>query len=411
MHIKKLVIQGNKEEAISVDKVLLLNAGHSELTMLEELKQLGKYVITSGNLPDSFVHRYADKYVQADYSDKEKILEIARENNVKGVVSCAHDFGIITAAYVTEKLGLPGYDAYETTCLLHQKDRFKKFALENDMAVPMSYSFISEEEALKDTGEIVFPVIVKPVDLTSGMGVALAKDFCDYEIAVKTAFELSRKKAIIVEQYIKGTYHSFSTFLIDKKVVAYFSDNEYSFVNPYGVDTSVGPADEVDEVKEQLIEQSEKTAKLLNLVNGVFHMQYVLDKDKRPYIFDVTRRCSGDLYSEPVEHATGIPWAKWIVMSELGYSDNSFSERGKQQGYCGRHCILAENEGVVRKVKIDEQLEKYVYKDIKWWEPGYIVKNHKSNRLGMLFYEFPTIKERDSIVPNIKKLVTVEMMH
>ncbi len=392
-----------------MEKVLLLNGGHSELTMLEELHHLGKYVITSGNLPNSFVHKYADEYIQADYSDKERILEIAKENHVDGVVSCAHDYGIITAAYVSENLGFAGHDSYDVTCMLHQKDRFKQFAMENELAVPASSNFSSLEEALSACRQLAYPVIVKPVDLTSGAGVTRVDDLDSYEAAVRKAFAVSKRKAIVVEQFVEGTYHSFSTFLVDKKVVAYYSDNEYSYVYSFSIDTSAGPASYVDDVREILIEQAEKIAGLLDLKNGVFHMQYVLDKKKKPYIFDITRRCSGDLYSEPVEHSTGIPWTRWIVMSELGYPSDVFYERGVQNKICGRHCILADTEGKVRSVSINPQLKKYVYKDIQWWEPGMEITNHMSNRLGILFYEFPSVDERDDIVSRIKELVRIEM--
>lgn len=392
---------------IEMEKVLLLNGGHSEMTMITELKKLGKHVITTGNLPNSFVHKLADEYVQADYSDMNRVLEIAKEKQVSGVVSCANDFGIITAAYVSEKLGFKGHDPYDITCMLHQKDRFKEFAIDNKLLVPMSLQFSGENEAISSINEFSFPVIIKPADLTSGMGVTKVHSVEEYIVAVKKAFDISRKKKIIIEQFIEGTYHSFSTFLVNKKVVGFYSDNEYSFVYPYFIDTSAGPANCIDKIQETLIEQAEKVAFLLNLSDGIFHMQYVLDKEKNPYIFDITRRCSGDLYSEPVEYATGIPWTKWIVMSELGFSSESFWERGRQRGYSGRHCIMAETEGIVKDVIIKPQIQQYIYKDLQWWKPGDVIKNHISTRLGILFYDFPTNEVQEAIIPQIKELVKV----
>ena len=37
----------------------------------------------------------------------------------------------------------------------------------------------------------------------------------------------------------------------------------------------------------------------------VFHHQYLL-RDGKPYIIEITRRCSGDLYPVPVQPATGV---------------------------------------------------------------------------------------------------------
>lgn len=392
-----------------MDKVLILNGSHSEITLIRELKKLGKYVITTGNLPDSFVHEYADEYIQADYSDMERISKVAEENNINGIVSCANDFGIITAAYVAEKMGIAGHDSFETTKLLHQKDLFKKFAIANNMQVPYSQEFDSIERAISKKEQIAYPVIIKPVDLTGGKGVSCVDSVGDYEKAVRMAFERSRKKVIVVEQFIEGTYHSFSTFLVNRKVIGYFCDNEYSNVYRFFVDTSAGPADDADRVQEILIEQAELVANKLNLVNGVFHMQYVMDKDKVPYIIDITRRCSGDIYPEPVEHATGLPWSKWIVMSELGYPSDAFTEKGTQTKICGRHCIMAETEGIVEDVIIDERLKKYVYQDLQWWKPGMVISNHQIDKAGILFYEFPSREIMRDMMQNIKELVCVKI--
>ena len=114
-------------------KLLLLNGGHSEITLIEEAHKLGYYVITSGNDSHLIGHRLADENIFEDYSNYEKMLRIAEVNKIDAVVSCANDFGAITASYIAEKMGLPGHDSFETTLLLHQKDGFKKFAKTNQM--------------------------------------------------------------------------------------------------------------------------------------------------------------------------------------------------------------------------------------------------------------------------------------
>ena len=57
----------------------------------------------------------------------------------------------------------------------------------------------------------------------------------------------------------------------------------------------------------------------------------VMDKTGTPYIIDITRRCSGDIYPEPVEHSTGIPWAEWIVRTECGMDCKDFPTGAKQK--------------------------------------------------------------------------------
>lgn len=389
-------------------RVLILNGGHSEIPLITEAKKLGYYVITSGNAPDLIGHAYADEYVYGDYSDHEAMLKIAEDKKITAVCSCANDFGIISAAYISEQMGLQGHDSYETTMLLHQKHKFKEFAREERLRTPLADVFTTVEEALQKKDTYAYPMIVKPVDLTGGKGVAKVENAIEYEKAVKDALARSVQGKIVVEKFLTGSYHSFSTFLVDEKVVAYFSDNEYSFVNSYFVDTSGGPAAGIDRIKHILIEQVEIIAGKLHLVNGVFHLQYVLC-DGEPYMIDITRRCSGDVYPEPVEHATGIPWAKWIVMSECGYAATAFRERGLQTKYCGRHCIMADKNGVVRDVIIDAEIQSNIYKELVWWKPGDCIENYQVDKLGILFLEYESEQEMLDKIARIKELVKVVM--
>ena len=109
-------------------RVLLLNAGHNDERLLRALKKLGCYVITTGNRPELPGHRMADEYIYGDYTDKDAMLSLAKEKHVDAVCPCCNDFGVITAAYVSEKLGFAGQDDYETTLTIHDKSRFKEFA-------------------------------------------------------------------------------------------------------------------------------------------------------------------------------------------------------------------------------------------------------------------------------------------
>ena len=92
-------------------KALLLCASHNDLGLIRALKKLGYYIIVTGNIPGQIGQKYADKYIKADYSDKELILEIAKREKIDAICQCCNDFGVYTAAYVAEKLNLPGYDS------------------------------------------------------------------------------------------------------------------------------------------------------------------------------------------------------------------------------------------------------------------------------------------------------------
>lgn len=128
---------------------LLLCASHNDLGIIRSLKNLGLYVIVTGNMENLPGQKYCDKFIKADYSDKELILKIAKQNKIDYIIQCCNDFGVYTASYVAQKLGLPGYDSYETTLILHNKDKFKQFSKENNILSPISFAFSAEKDAVE----------------------------------------------------------------------------------------------------------------------------------------------------------------------------------------------------------------------------------------------------------------------
>ena len=214
-------------------RLLILNGSFSEITLIEAAHKLGYYVITSGNAPQLIGHQYADEYIGADYSDKDAILQLVKNNHVDRIVSCANDFGVITASYVAEKMGWPGHDTYENAQILHQKDRFKDLVRRLEIPAPLSVPFDDREKAIAYAAEAAYPIIVKATDLTGGKGILRADNFDEAVKAVDNALNRSRKHHLVIEPFLVGVQQSIDTFVINKKVVASVSNDTFSPINPY----------------------------------------------------------------------------------------------------------------------------------------------------------------------------------
>ena len=389
---------------MSEKKLLILNGSHGEIALINAAKSLGFYVITSGNDPSGLGHTYADENIFADYSDFESICKLAETQKIDAVISCSNDFGIITASYVAEKLHLGGHDSFETTCKLHHKDTFRQMVEKYNLHAPRAVTFYSAEKACNV--KMDFPVIVKPIDLTGGKGVTKVSNAAELIPAVDKAFDMTRAGKIVIEPFIEGTAHSFSTFLIGKKVAAYYSDNEYTYKNPFLISSSAGPATGVEKVKNILIGDIEKLAQELNLVDGIFHVQYIL-RDNQPYILEATRRTSGDLYSIPVEYALKINWSKMTVQAESGLPVEKLPQPQNSQLFAGRHCIMGDKNGVVKNVEISDELTENIFDKCLWWKSGFTIENYLKDKLGILFLKFDTESEMLDKINRITELVKV----
>lgn len=378
-------------------RTLLLCASHNDLGLIRGLKKLRHEIVATGNVPGLIGEKYVDKYIQADYSDKDAILKIAVQEEIDTICACCNDFGVYTAAYVAEKLGLPGYDSYETTLLLHEKDKFKRFAKKNGIISPWTESFDSYEEAMHFLFTVSFPVIVKPTDASAGNGIKRIDSIHDAEDAVAEAFKKSRAGRIVVEQFIEGTQHGFCTYLINQKVVAVCSNNEYSILNPYRVEIDTYPADNYNEVEHILVGQIERIAALLQLKDGIFHLQYIMNQHT-PQIIEVMRRVLGNMYSVSGNLLTGMDWDYWEVRARCGLSLSKFPQHIGQEGCYAYKAILSNENGEIEEIQIPEKYNKYLIDKCLLKKAGDKIMNYKSEPAGFLFFMFSSQEEMKRVL-------------
>lgn len=390
-------------------RVLLLCASHNDLGLIRGLKKLGCEILVTGAIPGLIGEKYCDRYICQDYSDKEAILRIAKEEQVDRICACCNDFGVYTAAYVAEKLGLPGYDSYETTCILHNKDKFKRFAKEQGLLSPWTEAFEEEAPAEEFLQHTIYPVIVKPVDASAGNGITRANTFAEAKEAVQTAFAKSREKRIVIEQYLTGTQHGFCTFLVNQKVACCCSNNEYSIQNPYRVEIDTFPADNYDQVADTLISEIEKIAGVLSLKDGIFHLQYIFS-DGKPMIIEVMRRAIGNMYAIPAGMLNGIEWDYWEARALIGESCASFPAPVVQEGCFAYKAVLADQNGVIRGITIPKEYERYLVDQCMLKTVGDEIKNHFSEPVGLLFFMFRDREEMERVLIREYRndLVTIE---
>lgn len=375
-------------------KAMMLCTSHNDLGLVLSLKKLGYEIIALGNVSNQPGQKYADRYIPVDYSDKEAVLQLARKEKIDAICQCCNDWGVYTAAYVADKLGLPGYDSYEKTLLLHNKDRFKRFAKEHHIFSPVSEIFDSVEDAL-GYGGVEYPLIIKPSDASAGNGISKAGCQAEYGDAVKNAFQNSRNGKIVVEPYINGTQHGFCTFLKNSKVIAYVSNNEYSIMNPYRVEIDTFPADH--DASAVLIAEIERIADILGLKDGIFHLQYILSEGK-PYIIEVMRRVLGNMYSVPAGMVSNFNWDYWETRARCGLPCGGIPEYARQEGYYAYKTILAAENGIIESIRIPDKYEKYIIKKFLVKGTGDEIIKHDSQPIGFLFMNFSSQEEMRKVL-------------
>ena len=386
-------------------KLLLVGGSHADIPMILAAKELGYYIITSGNRPDTIGHKHSDEYQNVDFSDKEAVYELAKKLEVEAICSSCNDFSALSVAYAAEKLGLPGHDKYEISEIIHHKDKYREFAIKNGIDTPLAKGFDNEEEAVNNISDMRLPLIVKPVDMTGGKGISVIRDIKEVREAINKAFYVSKAKRVVVEEFIEGTRHGFSAFLYKGKIAFYFTDNEHYYINQYMVSGASSPSSVLKSAEEKLCKDSEIIAELLGLVDGIFHVQFIL-RDRKPIIIEICRRPPGDLYVKLVKYATGVDYPSYIVKAEAGIDcgDLRYEE---PKGYYLRHCIMSDREGIIKDVVYDESIKENIIEDMVFWKKGDILKNKMTDKLAIVFLKFDNENEYKDKVEKINELIRI----
>lgn len=110
---------------------MLLGGIRYLLPVIEAAHKLDYHVITADYIPDNIAHRFSDEYVNVSIVDKEAVLRVAQAKQIDGIMSFGVDPGVVSAAYVQDKMGLPSCGPYESVEILQNKDKFRTFLTEH----------------------------------------------------------------------------------------------------------------------------------------------------------------------------------------------------------------------------------------------------------------------------------------
>ena len=98
---------------------MILGGNYVQAMATQVAKNLGYYVISTDLHEDNPGHRIADEYCKVDIINKDAVLKEAKRLRIDGIVPFCSDVLAPIAAYVQEKMGLPG-NPYDVVHTLHK---------------------------------------------------------------------------------------------------------------------------------------------------------------------------------------------------------------------------------------------------------------------------------------------------
>jgi len=382
-----------------MEKILILGGSHRDIPLIKASQELGYFVITLGDRDYYLGHNYSDKAYRINFNDLKAVKEIIKKEQVSYLLPGSGEESYLNTVKLSSELGIGNFDKVEIAQLLHNKWKFKSFCLKNDISTPNGIFYNKKE----DLEGLNFPIVVKPTNLSGGRGVEIVNS---KEQLIKSLNEAKKvSDEIFLEEFIDGKLIAYSIFLRNQKIEYGFVGEDITYLNKYLI-TSAFPYKVEDKILEKMKYDIEKLAKLLNLVDGMFHLQ-ILIKDDTPYIIDITRRIPGDLYPYLIEYCDGVEYSKAVVKAyTTGIIGDEFKIKFKKQKFVIRHCVMPNRNGVYKKLIINDAIkDKIIYK-LDLVDEGYMIEDYFYTQIAILFIE---VSEDYFIIDKINQMIQVEI--
>lgn len=215
----------------SKQKLMIMGAGKLQVPIIEQARQMGfETIVVSipGNYPGFSV---ADRVYKIDVRKKEEILEIARQEEICGILTDQTDIAIPTIAYVAEQMGLPGI-GYDCALRFTNKYMMRQRCEEIDIPVPKYFQVSSLEEAHEKGQKLGFPLMIKPVDSQGSRGVSKINSPEELEEKFQNAQVCSASGFIIIEEFFSGVEVAVEGFVSNFKFWNLVIGDKYYFNIP-----------------------------------------------------------------------------------------------------------------------------------------------------------------------------------
>ncbi|WP_421804055.1 ATP-grasp domain-containing protein [Flagellimonas sp.] len=315
-------------------KKLIILGGNPETGVLVDIAEsMGIHTIVIDPNPNAPAKKNASETHDIDGFDIDKIVAVAKERSVDGVLVGVADILVKPYRQICEKLGLPCYANEKTIEAFCSKDGYKRYCDKYDVQdIPGIY--LTQDTDIKKPENIALPLMVKPVDSGGGVGMKICRDEEDYIATVKNVFKYSKKGVVLVEKYMDSNCDDMAVYYTFKDGIPYLSATYDRYLTRLQGDSSpialgtVYPSKYTDFFVKEVHPKLSAMFKGLDVKTGVLNVQFFVE-DNVFYSYDPGFRLQGEAPHIHLEHINGFDHRKMLINFALTgvFGENDFSEK------------------------------------------------------------------------------------
>lgn len=366
-------------------KVLVIGAGFLQSFVIKKAREMGYYTLAIDKNPDSIGFEFADEYKAVDIIDQDACLKYALEKNIDGVLTAATDYGVLSAAFIAQEMGLPGLN-YKVAKTIKNKYMVRRTLSEHNVDDVAQYYEISDVSDLDDLiYKINFPVMVKPCDGSGSKGALRVDTNDDLKIACEEAIKSSLMGRALIEDFIEGEEYGVESFVYNGEIHVLGVMKKFMTSPPIYAELGHCMPSQL-RIEEKVREIVKKAINALAINYGAVNMDVLVTKDNHVCIVDVGARMGGNLIcSHIIPYGTGIDYIGNLIRAAVGESVKLKPERSSMNVATrllalkpGKVQILPNIEEIKNKYDVEIYLNLKVESEIREYKNnldgcGYVV--------------------------------------
>ncbi len=300
----------------------------------------------------------------------QSIKEYAETRPIAAIVGVDDDTTML-ATTASAALGLP-HNPISSALATRNKLLLRQTLEDKGVSVPNYRRLSVDDDAEKNSRQIDYPCILKPLSLSASRGVIRADNPTEFITAFQRITSLLNKvkesrgtdaaddpyQYILVEDYISGIEIALEGILIsgELKTLALF-DKPDPLEGPFFEETLyITPSRLPDNVLEEIHKTTEEAATALGLQHGPIHAELRYN-EKGAHLIELAARTIGGLCSRTLKFGTGISLEELVIRHAIGDSVDPFSRENQAAGVMMIPVPKAGILGEVREKKEAQNVE------------------------------------------------------
>ncbi len=384
-------------------KLLILGGTYASLNLVRLAKSMGVYtvVVDDADVSVRAAKQEADAHFKISTTDIDGLMKLVMDEHIDGVFCGPSEFNIRNMIRLCEASGLPCYTTMDMWNRCANKDEFTECCRKYGVDVPEEYN-VHEGMTDGELDAIDYPIIIKPVDGCSSIGISVCRFKEEVLPAYRKAIDASACKRVIAEKYIENGGEIFGARYLVQDGEAY----PYLLIDTYVADPvkrtslisafTLTPSKYSSYYMENMDQKVRAMIKGMGIKKGTVFFQSLPYKGKICF-HEMGYRLSGGMIYKLTEPLMGINDMKMMIRCALGGECITKEEADRIDLSCngryGAQLMIPLNAGTIAEVKGLEEAKSIgaVTDFIQYYRVGDTVKKEFIGTLQQHFGRFTLI--------------------